>query len=88
MGRKKQKRSRKETSLYHSTKHIWSLIEKEGPVPIRTLAAQTCKRRCYDVIAVLEAIGKIERTEDGLIQVAEPLFNDEEIDCLIFSCQI
>lgn len=84
----KHRRREGHCSLYITTKSIWSLLQQQGPLPMKVLAAQTCKRRCYDVIAVLEAVGKIERVEGGKIKIVEPMFNDEEIDSMIFKCHV
>ena len=83
-------KSRKEKSLYKITKKIVKLLKsKNGPVNVNDLSNLTCKRRCYDVILVLEAIGKVERCGKKLVQwcakssVSDP-FDDDFIDQKIF----
>jgi hypothetical protein len=49
-------------SLYSVTKRIVEILQNaDGPICLKDLAHITCKRRCYDVILVLAAIGKVER---------------------------
>lgn len=54
--------TRKDKSLFQLTKQVIDILQtKHGPVTMKELADLLCKRRCYDIILVLEAVGKVER---------------------------
>lgn len=55
-------------SLSIITKEVIDILKKaEAPISIKDLGDITCKRRCYDVLLVLEALGIINRLKKGIV---------------------
>ena len=54
---------------------------KNGPVSIKELGAATCKRRCYDVIQVMEAAGSVRRLNNSQIELVVVAEHDNRSVC-------
>jgi hypothetical protein len=67
----KKKQSRKDNSLSNVTIQIMDILKSKKEIDIKELSHITCKRRCYDVVLVLEALSIIERKSKGFIKLIE-----------------
>ena len=73
---------RSDKSLKLVTEQIVDILKNSGrAIVLSELMHITCKRRCYDVILVLEALGLVKRVEKKLVEWTEkaPEFDDSAI---------
>lgn len=58
-----------ESALSEVTRLVVTQLKMNGrPMLVKELANITCKRRCYDVILVLEAVGLVERKDKNAVE--------------------
>lgn len=71
---------RSDKSLKVVTQQIVDLLRDSGrTVVLQELSNITCRRRCYDVILVLEALGLVERVARKSVRWKTPEFDESAI---------
>ncbi len=70
--------------LFDTTQIIVNYLKQQhGPVKVSDLAKMTCKRRCYDVLIVLKAIGKVRHIKKNMIEWVRDEISDNFDDEII-----
>lgn len=63
---------RADKSLKRVTQQIVAYLKQHKIVKMKDLVQFTCKRRCYDVVLVLEAVGLLTRVERNTVAWLTP----------------